>query len=82
MTSAQRRLVIKSLKVVGAIGLLIGVVILGVGILQVVLGVISPGRLFQDLLDPETGALIFWPPVAVGILSMWVSAYLKAGESP
>ena len=72
MNAAQRNLVERSLRVVGWLALALWVLILVVGL--------ANNLYVRDIFDTEEAAYIVWPPFFIGVLSLWMRAYMRAGN--
>ncbi|KTB66980.1 MULTISPECIES: hypothetical protein [Pseudomonas] len=82
MNNAQKLLIERSLRRLGLwlIATFIGLITWGIIRLS-----INQRFTFERFMDGifsiEDAALIVWPPLFIGVLSVWLSAFMKAGRS-
>lgn len=72
MNEAQTNLVERTLKVIGLLALMLGIFILVVGL--------ANNLYVRDIFDADEAAFIVWPPFIIGIIALWVRAYIRAGR--
>ncbi|KOX63809.1 hypothetical protein AA303_17055 [Pseudomonas psychrophila] len=72
MNIAQKDLVERSLKVIGWLALVSWALFLVVGL--------ANNLHVEDLFDTEEAAFIVWPPFIIGVFSLWMRAYMRAGR--
>ena len=72
MNAAQRNLVERSLRVVGWLALALWVLTLVIGF--------GNNWDASDFFDTEEAAYTVWPPFIIGVLSLWMRAYMRAGN--
>ena len=70
MNAGQRLLVEKTLRVIGWVALIIGLLILIVGL--------TNNLDLEDIFDPDEAAYIVWPPIVIGVVSLWSRAFMRA----
>ena len=72
MNEAQLDLVEHTLRIIGWLALVAGVLILVLGF--------SNHLVLEDILDAEGGAFIVWPPFIIGVVALWIRAFIRAGR--
>ncbi|AZF63742.1 MULTISPECIES: hypothetical protein [unclassified Pseudomonas] len=72
MHEAQIDLLEKTLRMIGWLALVLGILILSLGI--------SNKIDLEDICDIHEGALIVWPPFIIGVVALWSRAFIRAGR--
>ena len=72
MSEAQLDLVERTLRIIGWLALVVGVLVLVLGF--------SNHLVLEDILDTEGGAFIVWPPFIIGVIALWIRAFIRAGR--
>ncbi|NWF07963.1 hypothetical protein HX810_09835 [Pseudomonas salomonii] len=72
MNEAQTELVENTLRIVGWLALVLGLLILVVGF--------SNNLDLEDIFDTEKAAFIVWSPFVIGVASLWIRAFMRAGR--
>lgn len=81
MNLAQRLLVENTLKWVGRVSCWLLAAMIAIGLLEAVGRQHSLWELVKSLVNPDEAGVVFWPLLVVGVVSLWVSAYFKAGRA-
>ncbi|KQB54652.1 hypothetical protein AQS70_21120 [Pseudomonas endophytica] len=80
MNNAQKKLVEKTLGVIGWVA----VAVFGVIFLYALFSFFTDDwyttkRFLSELFDPEEAAFIVWPPLVFGLCLLWVRTFIRAG---
>lgn len=82
MNSAQKLLTERSLRRLGLFLIAIFIALMTWGMIRLAINQRFTFERFMDgIFSIEDAALIVWPPLLIGVLSIWLSAFMKAGRS-
>jgi hypothetical protein len=82
MNSAQKLLIERSLRRLGLFLIAIFITLMTWGMIRLTINQRFTFERFMDgIFSIEDAALIVWPPLLIGVLSIWLSAFMKAGRS-
>ncbi|MCO7576207.1 MULTISPECIES: hypothetical protein [Pseudomonas chlororaphis group] len=82
MNSAQKLLIERSLRRLGLCLIAIFIGLMTWGMIRLAINQRFTFERFMDgIFSVEDAALIVWPPLLIGVLSVWLSAFMKAGRS-
>lgn len=79
MNIDQRRLVEKTLGLIGVALIAAWALMIAWGLVRLAGGHMTIERFFSGMFDTRDAALFIWPPFVVGLVLLWVRAYLRAG---
>lgn len=82
MNSEQRSLIEKTLGGFGWLGVVVTCAILAYALFYLsTTATYKTSQLVRDLFSLEDAALIVWPPLAIGLVLLWIRAFIRAGGS-
>ncbi|HBO2932177.1 TPA: hypothetical protein ACIR1J_000408 [Pseudomonas aeruginosa] len=79
MKQAQRQLVVKTLNVIGLIGIAVFLAVSVLALFQVVTTEYTLKSFIRELFSEEVLILVFWLPLVAGGCCLWLSAFVSAG---
>lgn len=82
MNSEQRSLIEKTLGGFGWLGVVVTCAILAYALFHFsTTATYEASQFVRELFSLEDAALIVWPPLAIGLVLLWLRAFVRAGGS-
>ena len=81
MTAAQWSLIDRTLYFLGIAGIAGCALAISVALVRMWYFGMSWGRFFAGMFNPSDGGAVLYPLAALGVLSLWVRAFLRSGRS-